>query len=178
VGGSDLKERDLVAIEGIELCVRRIADSLGGFGNGLRYDSDPLGVLVDFETFGSCSDDKLSLLSRSNEVRCGEGMIVGVGWSSERESSCLNNDDVLVQLALVLGLESKEGTFRIGLLTGVWEAEAPRCCKASVDELGVVLCNKAFNESLIDGVSVYHIERDLSGVGIPWPCDLDGGGWG
>lgn len=48
---------------------------------------------------------------------------------------------------------------------------------ASVDELGIVLCNKVFNESLIDGVSVYHIERDLSGVGIPRPCDLDGG-WG
>jgi hypothetical protein len=71
-------------------------------------------------------------------------------------------------LALVLGLESKVGIF--SLLAGVWGAEAPGCCEASVDELGVVLCNKAFNESLIVGVSVYHIERDLSGVGIPEPC--------
>lgn len=44
VGGSDLKVRDLVAVEGTELCVRRSADSFGGCGNGLRYDSDPLGV--------------------------------------------------------------------------------------------------------------------------------------
>ena len=37
-----------------------------------------------------------------------------VDWSSERESSGLNNDDVLVQLVpvLVLGLESNEGLFR------------------------------------------------------------------
>lgn len=40
-------------------------------------------------------------------------MLVVVGWSSERESSGLDNDDVLVRLvpALVLGLESK-GVFR------------------------------------------------------------------
>ena len=62
VGGSDLKVRDLV--EEIVLCVRRSADSLGGFGNGLRCGSDPLGVLVDIETFDSCSESKLSLLSR------------------------------------------------------------------------------------------------------------------
>lgn len=92
-----------------------------------------------------------------------------------------DDDDVLVQLVLVLGLESceskgrTEGIFRtpgIGLLTGVSEAG---CCMASVDELGAVLCNKAFNESLIVGVSVYHIDRDSSEVGIPWPHDLDGG---
>ena len=66
MGGSDLKERDLVAVEeGIELCVRRSIDSLGGFGNGLRYDSEPLEVLEDFESFGSCYEGKLSLLSRS-----------------------------------------------------------------------------------------------------------------
>lgn len=53
MGGSDLKVRALVAVEGVELCVRRSADdSLGGFGNGLRIDSDPLGVLLgDIETF-------------------------------------------------------------------------------------------------------------------------------
>lgn len=39
-------------------------------------------------------------------------MLVGVGWSNECGSSGINDDDVLVQLALVLGLESKEGTFR------------------------------------------------------------------
>ena len=50
-------------------------------------------------------------------------------------------------------------------------------CMASFDELGVVLCNKALNESLIVGVSVYHMERDLSSVGIPGPCNLDDG-WG
>ena len=101
-----------------------------------------------------------------------------VDWSSERGSSGLNNDEVLVlvQLGLVLGLDSREGggTFReplFGLLTGIWEAEAPGRCRASVDELGVVPCNKAFNDSLIDGVSLYHIERDV----IPDPCNLDGG---
>ena len=53
-------------------------------------------------------------------------------------------------------------------MTGIWEAEAPgRCTSASVDELDVVLCNKAFNESLIVGVSLYHIERDLSCVAVP-----------
>lgn len=62
-------------------------------------------------------------------------------------------------------------------MTGVWDAEAPGCGPASGDELGVVLCNKDFNESLIVGVSVYHIERDLSGVGVPGLCNLDGG-WG
>jgi len=72
VGGSDLNERDLAAVERIELCVRRSAASLGGFGNGLRYDSDSLGVLVDFGTFGSCSEGKLSLLSRLNGGCCGE----------------------------------------------------------------------------------------------------------
>lgn len=71
VGGSDLKVRDLAAVEGIELCERRSADSLGGFGNGLRFDSDSLGVL-DFETFGSCSEGKLSFLSRPNGDCCGE----------------------------------------------------------------------------------------------------------
>lgn len=94
------------------------------------------------------------------------------------------NDEVvlvqLVQLVLVLGLEgceNNEGLLRkpgIGPLTGVWEARAPGCCTASVDELGV-LCNKAFNESLIVGVSVYHIERDEPGVGIPAPYNLEGG---
>lgn len=41
-------------------------------------------------------------------------MLGVVGWSNERESSCLNIDDVLVELVLglVLGLESKEGIFR------------------------------------------------------------------
>jgi len=74
VGGSDLEAPVLVAVaaEGAELCVRRSADSLGGFGNGLRYDSDPLGVLVDFETFGSCSEGKLSLLSRPKGCCWGE----------------------------------------------------------------------------------------------------------
>jgi len=38
-------------------------------------------------------------------------MLVVVGWSSERESSGLNNDDVRFVPALVLGLESK-GVFR------------------------------------------------------------------
>jgi hypothetical protein len=61
-------------------------------------------------------------------------------------------------------------------LTGVWEEEAPGSCRASVDELHV-LCNKAFNESLTVGVSVYHIERDGSGVGFPGPHKLVGG-WG
>lgn len=38
--------------------------------------------------------------------------VVVVGWSRECGSSGLNDDDVLVQLALVLGRESKEGLFR------------------------------------------------------------------
>jgi hypothetical protein len=174
VGGSDLKLRVLVVVEKVELCVRRSADSLGGFGNGLRYDSDPLGILVDFETF----EGELSLLSRPNGDCCGEWMLVVVGWSSDRVSPGLNNDDDV--LVPVLGLEScenkgrTEGTFRKPL-TGVWEAEAPGCCTASVDELGIVPCNKAFNESLTVGVSVYHIERDTSGVGTPGPHNLDGG---
>lgn len=106
--------------------------------------------------------------------------VVVVGWSRECGSSGLNDDDVLVQLALVLGLESKEGLFRepwIGLLAGVWEAEEPGRSKESVDALGSVLCKNALNESLIVGVSVYHIERDFSGVGVSDPCNLDGD-WG
>ena len=111
VGGSDLKVRVLVAIEGAELCVRRSADSLGGFGNGLRYDSDPLGSLVDFETFDECSERQLSLFLRPNGDCCGERKLVVVARSSERESSGLGTDDVLV-LVLVLGLERSEGIFR------------------------------------------------------------------
>ena len=69
MGGSGLIVR---VLEGIELFVRRSADSLGGFGNGLRYDSDPLRVSVDCEAFGCCSDDELSLLSRPNGDCCGK----------------------------------------------------------------------------------------------------------
>lgn len=70
VGGSDLKERDLVAVDGIELCVRRSADSLGGFGNGLRCDSEPPGVIEVFESSGGSEGKigKLSLISRSNGI--------------------------------------------------------------------------------------------------------------
>ena len=42
----------------------------------------------------------------------------------------------------------------------------------SVAELGR---KRAFNESLIVGVSVYHIERDASDVGLPRPHGLDSG---
>ena len=174
VGGSDLKVRALVVVEGDELCVRRSAESLGGFGNGLRCASDPLGVLVDFITFGG----ELSFLSRPYGDCC--GMLVVVDWSSGRESSGRSgfNDDDDVPVLGLERCESKggtEGIFR-KILTGVWEEEAPGCCKASVDELHV-LCNKAFNESLTVGVSVYHIERDGSGVGFPEPHKFVGG-WG
>lgn len=62
-------------------------------------------------------------------------------------------------------------------MAGVWEAEEPGRSKESVDALGSVLCKNALNESLIVGVSVYHIERDFSGVGVSDPCNLDGD-WG
>ena len=112
MGGSDLLVRDLVVVvEEIELCERRSLVSLGGFGSGLRCDSsNPLGVLLKFETFGICSEsDELSLSSRPNGDCCGESMLVVIDWSRERESSGLKNDDVLVLvhvLALVLGLIS------------------------------------------------------------------------
>ena len=65
-------------------------------------------------------------------------------------------------------------------MTGVWEAGTSGCCTAPDDELGLLLCNKAkqsLNESWILGVSVYHIERNASGVGIPESYNLDGGCW-
>ena len=62
VGGSDLKLL-LVAKElmggGVELCVRRGVDSPGGFGSGLRYDTDRLARL-DFEKLGGSEERKLS----------------------------------------------------------------------------------------------------------------------
>jgi hypothetical protein len=108
VGGSDLKVRVLVVVEGDELCVRRSPDSLGGFGNGLRCASDPLGVLMNFETFGEFGGE-LSLLSRPNGDCC--GMLIVVDWSNGRESSGLNDDDDDVPVP-VLGLERCESKGR------------------------------------------------------------------
>jgi len=105
---------------GIELCARRSTDSLGGFGSGLRDDTDRLGVWVDIDTFGGCSEESKTSRGDCCDSR-GEGMLDVVGWSSLGGISGLGDDDVLdvprLGLASCESREKTGGIVRVSFVT-------------------------------------------------------------